>query len=178
MYYSFFFQFIQTKLTLFRWIFSTRYIHKVFKVSKLCFFFTDPPRIQIEKYIVNSDHHSDTELTCTVHAYPLPTIEWRKGDETIEKNNKTDFSLKKIGSHYENKLVIHNLTEKDFGKYVCLANNNLGKNEKTVMLVKTPAIRDFLKPDKSNIVLAWKVDSKSPILEHELQLKKKGVRTS
>lgn len=90
---------------------------------------------------------------------------------------KHDIIQKKHANRNEYILVIRNLTEKDFGKYSCFAKNSLGKLEKTVSLVKTPAIRDFIKPDKSNkeVVLTWKVESKSPILEHELQFKKKGV---
>lgn len=132
--------------------------------------------ITTEKYFVNSDHQSDAELTCTVHAYPSPSIVWRKEGENVVQTNRIELSQKKHVTRTENILVIHNLTEKDFGKYSCFAKNSLGKNEKTVSLVKTPAIREFIKPEKSNVVLTWKVDSKAPILEHELQFKKKGVR--
>lgn len=134
--------------------------------------------ITTEKYLVNSDHQSDAELTCTVHAYPPPSIVWRKEGENVVQTLRIQLSQKKHVTRTENILVIHNLTEKDFGKYSCFAKNSLGKNEKTVSLVKTPAVREFVKPEKSNkdVMLTWKVESKSPILEHELQFKKKGVR--
>ncbi|RZC41614.1 amalgam-like, partial [Asbolus verrucosus] len=53
------------------------------------------------------------------------------------------------------------------------------KNRKTsrnVTLVKTPAVLRFVKPqtDTKELVLAWEVQSKSPILGHELQYRKKG----
>lgn len=134
--------------------------------------------ITINEYLVNSNHQSDAELGCTVYAYPPASIEWRKEGENLVQTKKIDFIEKKQASGIENILVIHNLTEKDFGKYSCFAKNNLGDREKTVKLVKTPAIKQFIKPDKSNkdVVLRWKVESRSPILEHELQVKKKGVR--
>lgn len=134
--------------------------------------------ITIEKYFVNSVHQSDAELTCIVHAYPTPSINWKKDGENIFQTNRIELRQKKHATHTENILVIRNLTEKDFGKYSCFAKNSLGKNEKQVTLVKTPAIREFIKPEKANkdVVLTWKVESKSAILEHELQYKKKGVR--
>lgn len=134
--------------------------------------------ITTEKYFVNSVHQSDAELTCTVHGYPTPSVMWSKDGENLFQTNRIELTQKKHATRTENVLVIRNLTEKDFGKYSCLAKNSLGKMEKAVSLVKTPAVREFVKPEKSNknVVLTWKVESKSPILEHELQFKKKGVR--
>lgn len=136
--------------------------------------------ISIEKYYINSDHQSDAELTCTVHAYPSPSVIWRKDGENIVKTDRILLNQKKHNNAIENVLVIRNLLEKDFGKYSCFAKNGLGKNEKTVNLIRTPAIREFIKPDKSNkdVVLTWKVQSKAAIDRHELQYRKKGVSVS
>ncbi|KAJ8919732.1 hypothetical protein NQ315_006260, partial [Exocentrus adspersus] len=133
------------------------------------------PVISIDKYIVNSDKENDAELKCTVHAYPSPVVVWKKNGMNI-KADPPKVVFKRHQNNVENILIIANLTEADFGEYSCSAVNNLGKVEETVSLVKTPAVRGFVKPEKANkdVVLTWKVESKSPITEHQLQYRRKG----
>ncbi|CAG9816200.1 unnamed protein product [Phaedon cochleariae] len=134
------------------------------------------PIIEIEKYIVNADQESEAELTCTVDAYPEAHVVWKKDNTNIVSKGNVTVTVKRHQNTLENVLVINGLREEDFGAYVCLAKNGLGKVEKKVSLVKTPAVREFVKPDKANrdVVLAWKVESRSPISMHEIQYRKKG----
>lgn len=132
--------------------------------------------MSIDKYIVNSNKENDAELKCTVHAYPPPVVVWKKDGMNI-RADPPKIILKRHQNNVENILMITNLTEADFGEYTCSATNKFDKVEKRVSLVKVPVVRGFVKPEKTNkdVVLTWKVESKSPITEHQLQYRKKGV---
>lgn len=132
------------------------------------------PVVLIEKYIVNSDKEFDAELKCTVHAFPKANIVWKKNGTNVKSiPGKIKLQPK---SNIENVLIITNLTDEDFDKYTCSAKNSLGKVDKTINLVRTPAVQGLNKPEKINkdFVLTWRVESKSPIAEHELQYRKSG----
>ncbi|XP_072399970.1 protein amalgam-like isoform X2 [Diabrotica undecimpunctata] len=134
------------------------------------------PKISISKYLVTSNKERDAELVCTVDAYPEANVLWKKGEE-IMKNDATRKIITKRRQHtVESIFVISNLTDQDFGTYTCVGKNRNGKKEEKVSLVKTPAVRDFIKPEKGNkdVLLTWKVESKSPISAHEIQYRKKG----
>ncbi|XP_050312009.1 neurotrimin-like isoform X2 [Anthonomus grandis grandis] len=135
------------------------------------------PLIQVDKYIVNSDHESDAELICDVSAYPAATVNWQKDGETIV-SNEPKIKLERRRNNERNVLIIKDLNEKDFGKYSCVAWNSLGKETKDVNLVKTPVVRKFEKNQSNestkDVILQWKVESKQPISMHELQYRKQG----
>ncbi|KAJ8926222.1 hypothetical protein NQ314_021431 [Rhamnusium bicolor] len=109
----------------------------------------DKPVVSIEKYIVNSDKEHDTELKCTVHAYPVPFVVWKKNGKNI-KENAPKVILKRRLNNIENILIIRNLTDEDFGSYTCSAKNKFDKVEKSIKVVKTPVVQEFVKPDKAN----------------------------
>lgn len=116
----------------------------------------------------------DTELKCIVHAEPRATVVWKKDGVNIISNSHTQLSTTE-NSHI---LLIKGLQETDFGVYVCSAVNYLGETKREIKLSKTPAVVKFIKPqgDSKDVQLTWEVQSKSPISEHDLQYRKKGVR--
>ncbi|KAJ8968452.1 hypothetical protein NQ317_018136 [Molorchus minor] len=116
------------------------------------------PVMTINNYIVNSANENDAELKCTVHAYPAATVSWKRdGTNIISNPPKTNVKLHQNNGKVENILIITNLTDSDFGEYICSAKNDLGKEEKSIYI---------------DVVLTWRVESKSPIQEHELQHRK------
>ncbi|XP_060519736.1 lachesin-like isoform X2 [Cylas formicarius] len=138
-------------------------------------FINHKPIVNVEKYIVNSDHKSNVELVCHVSAYPPPAVLWQKNGMNLEQNEpKIKFANER--NNQRNILLISDLQEEDFGDYTCLAQNNFGRSTQNVTVVKTPVVRHFQKPhnETKDAVLMWKVDSKQPISMHELQYRKKG----
>ncbi|XP_044751145.1 neural cell adhesion molecule 1-like isoform X2 [Coccinella septempunctata] len=133
---------------------------------------THLPIVSIEKFIVNSDKDMDTELKCTVKAKPTASVVWLRNGHSLHSSEHIHLR----NQENDHILVLKGLQETDFGKYVCLAKNRLGTVEKSINLVKTPAVLEFIKPEKPtrDLVLTWKVESKTPITEHELQYRKKG----
>ncbi|XP_045462616.1 lachesin-like isoform X2 [Harmonia axyridis] len=133
---------------------------------------THLPVVSIEEFIVNSDKEMDTELKCTVKAKPRADVVWLRNGIVLHSSSH----IKMSNQDNEHILTLKGLRESDFGQYVCSANNSLGAIEKSINLVKTPAIREFIKPERptKDLVLTWKVESKAPIIEHELQYRRKG----
>ncbi|CAH1981384.1 unnamed protein product [Acanthoscelides obtectus] len=134
------------------------------------------PVVNIEKYMVNTANEHEAELKCTVKAYPAPEVLWQRNGKNIDVHTPRVKLRSKKNEYIENILVITNVQEEDFGQYTCYAKNSLGKVEKVVSLVKTPAIQEFVKPEKPNkdVVLTWKVESKAPVSKHELQYRRRG----
>nr|CAI5867854.1 unnamed protein product [Callosobruchus analis] len=122
------------------------------------------PVVSIEKYMVNTANENDAELKCVVKAYPVPEVLWQRNGKNIDVHTPRVKLHSKKNEYIENILVITNVQEEDFGQYTCYAKNSLGKVEKVVSLVKTPAIQEFVKPEKphKDVVLTWKVESKAP----------------
>ncbi|KAK9877241.1 hypothetical protein WA026_016985 [Henosepilachna vigintioctopunctata] len=113
---------------------------------------THPPIVSIEKITVNSDKDMDTELKCTVKAKPTATVIWLRNKVNLKSSDH---------------VRLHN----EGDDHILIL-----KVEKSINLVKTPAVLEFIKPDKPtrDLVLTWKVESKTPIKEHELQYRKRG----
>ncbi|XP_057661524.1 protein amalgam-like isoform X1 [Diorhabda carinulata] len=135
------------------------------------------PRIKIGQYLVTANKEKDTELVCTVDAYPAVQPIWKKGNEILKtEENRKIITKRREQYTVESILVISNLTDEDFTNYTCTAANEMGKSEQVVSLIKIPAVREFIKPEKSykDVVLSWKVESKSPIETHEIQYRRKG----
>lgn len=132
--------------------------------------------VTTDKYFINSNHKENAELRCIVHGYPIPKGGWKRNGENIRRDNKYELSTKRHAETEEYILLIKNLEPNDFGVYTCAAKNEFGKDQKNVTLVKTPVVQD-IQPDQKDkdIVIVWKVDSKMPVIEHELQFRKKGV---
>ncbi|CAG9763061.1 unnamed protein product [Ceutorhynchus assimilis] len=135
------------------------------------------PIINVEKYIVNSDHESDAEFVCDVKAYPIAVVNWqRDGQNIVSKEPK--ITLERRKNNERNVLIVKNINENDFGVYTCVATNALGHQSKNVSLVKTPVVRKFEKSPTNetikDVILQWRVESKQPISSHEVQYRRKG----
>ena len=63
--------------------------------------------------------------TCVATGNPVPTVEWQKSDGTVVSKGKGRAQL-----------LIKSMDVEDFGKYVCVAKNRLGSQNKTMELVK------------------------------------------
>lgn len=137
-------------------------------------FSTDKPVITAEKILVNSDESISADLRCTVHAHPAASVTWQKdGRNVIRSENR--ILLNDGNVHI---LKIKNIkSSDDFGTYVCFAKNHVGSSEKSISLLSTPAILEFVPPKEGgkHANLTWKVESVEPIEEFEIMYKKSSV---
>ncbi|XP_039229325.1 titin isoform X11 [Drosophila yakuba] len=95
-------------------------VYKHFQEAPLPSTFTQPIR---DTYSLNEN---ELVLDCRVRGQPRPEIQWIKGTEPIEGNEK--YKLSDQADGYA-KLVIVNPTEKDSGIYWCVARNEGAENK-------------------------------------------------
>ncbi|XP_037714409.1 titin homolog isoform X5 [Drosophila subpulchrella] len=95
-------------------------VYKHFKEATLPSTFTQPIR---DTYSLNEN---ELVLDCRVRGQPRPEIQWVKGTEPIESNEK--YKLSDQADGYA-KLTIVNPTEKDSGVYWCVARNEGAENK-------------------------------------------------
>lgn len=68
----------------------------------------------------NTDEGNDAELHCLYKAFPAATsIQWLKGGSKIHSSDKYIISGDMKEHHDRTKLLIRNVTKKDFLKYQC-----------------------------------------------------------
>ena len=74
-------------------------------------------------------------FNCTATGYPKPTITWTrlKGNETHSIQFNVRVKIKTDES--QSLLVITGVTNEDFGKYQCVANNSAGVNKSQVVFL-------------------------------------------
>lgn len=75
-------------------------------------------------------------IKCDVDGLPEPTIKWYKNDNILTFNNHT-MSNGKMQNDAKNVYVI-NAKDDDFGMYVCVAENHLGKTKQSFEVIFHP----------------------------------------
>lgn len=78
-------------------------------------------------------------------------------------------------------LHIPRTTFTDFGNYKCNAENKVGSKDASYLLKGQPSIPKYVADKQTNyknITLIWEIESESPIAEHEIIFRKKGVNSS
>lgn len=78
---------------------------------------------------------SNITLDCHIEAYPLPLNYWTFGSQSESiyiSGPKYEVAVKEKGYKRHLRLTIHKLEKADMGLYKCHAQNQLGRNEKTV----------------------------------------------
>jgi len=79
------------------------------------------PEIEQEMMTVRNKEESDIKITCTIHASPIPTVEWYKnGERLMVKDNV----ISKRGNRHT--LLLTEKLDKT-GRYECKATNDLGE---------------------------------------------------
>ena len=66
----------------------------------------------------------ESVISCIVHGDPQPNVLWYRETMLLDRNNNR--MMEQFGIRH--RLVIARVSEKDFGNYSCLAENNLGKS--------------------------------------------------
>ena len=77
--------------------------------------------------VLNSD---EVVLTCVVHGFPLPSVEWQKdmlslqAGFSVSTNSSFDYESLVVASS----LMLSSVTYEDSGNYVCVATNFLARS--------------------------------------------------
>lgn len=101
---------------------------------------TDEPEVEIEQSLVSMGEGYNTELTCTVHGEPKPTVFWFKNGQKLdpsatEHQQHHRYSQTSVGSRHV--LSIDNVQIHDFANYTCQGENRFGRDEKTIEMTGT-----------------------------------------
>ena len=86
------------------------------------------PKMEVTEVFVQTKTGDKTEIVCTVHAVPKPTIVWSKDGQILSASSRV--KIAKMGSRHT--LTISQVQKADFGKYSCQATNKLGSDQKIV----------------------------------------------
>ena len=126
-------------------------------------------------------------LSCSVFAWPRAEVTWSRHHRTIRDSARLTTRLKG-DTHY---LFVYNVTDTDFGEYVCSASNRLGVErqnivvvgERVVLSVPVTMIRSCLgspaAPTVSQVVrlnqethkVSWTTESFTPLTHHRILIK-------
>jgi len=80
-----------------------------------------PPDVEMEMMTVRNKEESDIKITCTIHASPLPTIEWYKNSDLLMVKDNV---ISKRGNRHT--LLLTGRQDRR-GSYKCKATNVLGE---------------------------------------------------
>lgn len=122
---------------------------------------------------MNSADSLSVDLRCTVHAHPAASVIWQKDKRNVIRSENR--VLMNDGNVHI--LKIKNIQESDFGTYVCFAKNHIGSSEKSISLVSTPVVLEFVPPKDGgkHANLTWRIESVEEIEEFEVMYKKENV---
>lgn len=77
------------------------------------------------------------ELICNVESYPKSEIMWLKDNYRVQDTPSFTINTLTTNDIVTSKLRIESLSRKDFGEYVCVANNKLSMDRKSIYLSQT-----------------------------------------
>jgi len=76
------------------------------------------------------------ELECSSWGWPAPNVTWRRYDpySGVESNLTSKMIVADLESVRGSRLTIEHVALSDYSKYVCVAANNVGSNNATVLV--------------------------------------------
>ena len=115
------------------------------------------------------------ELRCIVHSVPNADVVWYKDGDIVKTTEEIMVKRKDA----DLRIIFPTFTDKNFGKYVCAANNTEGETTADAVLQMnlpaTPRIIPNVEIPAKEVTLKWLVESDFPILETELRYTKEDV---
>lgn len=100
----------------------------------------DEPEVEVELNLVTIAEGYNSELTCTVHGEPKPTVSWLKNGQLLESTGAANsahhrYVQSSTGSRHV--LSIDNVQTHDFANYTCQGDNRFGSDSKTIEMTGT-----------------------------------------
>lgn len=136
------------------------------------------PEIITEKAIIRSGEGDTVELVCIVHARPSPTVNWTLNGMPVDLDAHAE---EKDGGH-RHSLRISQVTEEDFGDYVCTAHNDLGTVTGSIHMTGLPKPPHFTSDpnggEENSYTLTWETESYYPIESYRLKYRKAKANDS
>lgn len=137
-----------------------------------------PPEIITEKAIIRTGEGDKVELVCIVHARPTADVTWSKDGEPIT----LDKHLEEQDGGHRHSLRISQVTEDDFGEYVCTAANKYATEKASIHTTGSPKPPHFTSDrnggEETSYTLTWETESYYPILEYRLKYRKARANDS
>jgi len=127
-----------------------------------------PPEVFLENPWIHSYEGETVTLVCRVYSNPVAKVLWYK--DTMKLIQGERIHTEHIGNTY--KLIISQVTERDYGKYFCKASNLLEKEiSQVVHLTGAPSVPKLTGSSSSSHLysydLLWEVHSQYTIKHHE-----------
>lgn len=136
------------------------------------------PEIITEKAIIRTGEGDKVELVCIVHARPAAEVTWSKDEQPIT----LDSHLEEQDGGHRHSLRISQVTEDDFGEYVCTAANQYGTVRASIHMTGLPKPPHFTSDpnggEETSYTLTWETESYYPILEYRLKYRKARANDS
>lgn len=135
---------------------------------------TYEPEIEIEQSLVSMGEGYNTELTCTVHGEPKPTVAWYKNGQKLDISQHQQHRYVQTSSGARHVLSIDNVQVHDFANYTCQGENRFGRDEKTIEMtgVASTATLKRSKPLTNGVELEWIAVSHTPLMEYRLRYRR------
>ncbi|ROT62146.1 hypothetical protein C7M84_020025, partial [Penaeus vannamei] len=136
-----------------------------------------------ENDVVRSTEAETVELVCLVHGRPVPTVGWTHDGAALpdthmdsEVDTPQDYAHDVYDAHttqshvsHRHTLTIQNLTDADFGLYMCIAENSHGVSNASIQLTGLPMPPMFTSSpngeESHRYTLTWGTESLSPITD-------------
>ncbi|XP_071534826.1 protein amalgam-like isoform X2 [Panulirus ornatus] len=151
-----------------------------------------PPEIITQQSVVRTGEGDHVELVCVVSGRPPPDVVWtRDGSRLPDSLMDTQLHLPQQPSHgsptyathrnqmhiaHRHTLTIKHVTEKDFGTYVCIAENAHGQENAVIQMTglpKPPLVTSSPNGGEDNsYTLTWETESYYPITEFIIKYRK------
>ncbi|XP_042207231.1 protein amalgam-like isoform X2 [Homarus americanus] len=136
------------------------------------------PEIITEKAIVRTGEGDKVELVCIVHSRPTAEVTWSKDGQTLTLDNH----LEEQNGGHRHSLRISQVTEEDFGEYVCTAANEHGTVRASIHMTGQPKPPHFTSDpnggEETSYTLTWETESYYPILQYRLTYRKAKANDS
>ncbi|KAM8933893.1 hemicentin-2 [Pelodytes ibericus] len=87
----------------------------------------EPPRIQLEPSSTQLSHGGEVKIRCDVSGYPKPHISWKHGDTFLTNDSRYTITEDRT-------LLIRDASQEDAGNYSCVASNDIGSDEQSIIL--------------------------------------------
>ncbi|KAK8751773.1 hypothetical protein OTU49_010268 [Cherax quadricarinatus] len=151
-----------------------------------------PPEITTEKAIVRTGEGDNVELVCLVRGRPAPDVTWTRDghplpdtdmDTKLHLPGRQNDSYDSYNTHlslthaaHRHILTIKNVSDKDFGAYVCIAKNSQGEKNAIIQMTglpKPPHVTSSPNGGESTMyTLTWDTESYYPITEFLIKYRK------
>ncbi|CAC5407140.1 HMCN [Mytilus coruscus] len=92
-----------------------------------------PSTIQVKYY-------TEARITCNVTGFPTPNVAWIHNDNPVQSSGNT--------------LVIHSVTNATTGTYTCIATNDAGSSQASILLKVTYDVPKIVSPPVTSVLMA------------------------